>query len=233
MARSEQEIEEQQERIRRRMLEAEAALLLLARRRIEETTGPGDIRAVAQRLRDVLTFVYAAGRRQARRISAAETEAELVLLAEPYGIPPADIGRGVYRSSVGKESVDAYRGRRAATGYAEHWLDDAERIGADAAVESQGWRVQMHAATESADAFAAEREAVIDDFAYQLYRVWDATMDRRTCPTCAGAHGSIVRIDEPFPEGRPGGVHPNCRCTEQILTADEADLDYYAGVFAA
>ena len=136
--------------------------------------------------------------------------------------------------------MDSWRARRAANGYANHWLEDALRAGPGDATAAQEWRLRMGAATESADAWAAAREDVLIDFAARnprmvplLFRVWDATMDRRTCPTCERAHGTVVRVDEPFPEGRPGGVHPNCRCTEQILTYDEVDLDYYGGEFAA
>lgn len=208
--------------------------MLLLRRRVEPFRGASNLRLAANQLYSSLSFAYLVGRRNSRQHAADETTAELVVLAGLFGrqlMRPT----GLVPETDARQAYDSWRARRAARGYAEHWLADAELVGADEAVTVQSWRLGMGAATESADAWAAEREAALDRFAAeqpwaaaQFYRVWDATMDRRTCQICSHAHGSIVRIDEQFPDGRPGGVHPNCRCTEQILTADEADLDYYA-----
>jgi hypothetical protein len=236
MARSEREIEEQQERIRRRMLEAEAALLFLLRG--SAVTSAAQLADAAAELERRLALVYVAGRERTRQVMAVETAAELDTL-----LPAADPGSGVYRTAARPpDDYEAWRGRRAARGYSRHWLDDAERaaaLGLDDAAEAarlaQEWRLEMGAATESAEAASLERERILREWAEQrpfaaseVWKVWDATLDKRTCRTCASAHGVVVRLHEPFPAGRPGGVHPNCRCTFQILTTDEVDFDYLA-----
>ncbi len=47
-----------------------------------------------------------------------------------------------------------------------------------------------------------------------LFKEWNADLDRRTCPICEGAHGTIRPVGVSFPEGEPGAVHPRCRCME-------------------
>jgi hypothetical protein len=86
----------------------------------------------------------------------------------------------------------------------------------------------MGAATESAQAYGAGREQVYREFAAdnpwvaeRLFKVWDAELDKRTCQICAGAHGEIVPISEPFSNGFPGGVHPRCRCSSHVLPISE------------
>ena len=55
------------------------------------------------------------------------------------------------------------------------------------------------------------READEEDPGY--LKMWDATLDLRTCRDCARLNGKVARLDRPF----PGGVwhpplHPNDRC---------------------
>lgn len=46
-----------------------------------------------------------------------------------------------------------------------------------------------------------------------LERRWDASLDLRVCPLCAGLHGAVTGIREPFPGGyTEAPAHPNCRC---------------------
>lgn len=80
-------------------------------------------------------------------------------------------------------------------------------------------------ATESSEAFNTGRAKYIRIATTALLRVWDATNDRRTCPTCSSADGTIVGVREPFPTGEPGAVHPFCRCSWTLLTAAEADSE--------
>lgn len=53
-------------------------------------------------------------------------------------------------------------------------------------------------------------------------RVWDSTLDARTCPVCAAADGVWTELGMPFLlRGRavePGKVHPNCRCVAHLAT---------------
>jgi uncharacterized protein with gpF-like domain len=92
-------------------------------------------------------------------------------------------------------------------------------------------RLEIIAATEAAEAFDQQREDDLDAYgrsvAYQAetrrefaavpFKWWNAVLDKRTCRTCSVAHGKIVLLGQPFPEGRPGGVHPSCRCVADIV----------------
>lgn len=96
------------------------------------------------------------------------------------------------------------------------------RSGARAAAS----RLDTIAATETAAEFNLARAETVaqtvranasEAWVSSLYRVWDATLDRRTCPTCEALDGSMVPAAEDFPGGqRPGRVHSRCRCTESI-----------------
>lgn len=209
------------------------------RRRIDPFRSAGDVRRAASELQDSLSFVYLTGRRNSRAIAVAETEAEIALLRSELGGLTGD-SVAIGRASASANEIDAWRGRRAARGYAEHWLDDAEVFGPGHAVRSQAWRAEMGAITESSQAFTLARDQALLEFvqtqpyaALQLFKVWDATLDRRTCSICSGMHGVVVPVNDEFPAGRPGGVHPRCRCTFQILTIDEVDLDYLPDGYSA
>ena len=80
----------------------------------------------------------------------------------------------------------------------------------------------MIAATETASAFNDERTRIEKHLADEnketswwpfLVKVWDATLDKRTCPVCAKLHGTRRGWGSDFPGGKePGKVHPNDRC---------------------
>lgn len=83
------------------------------------------------------------------------------------------------------------------------------------------------AVTEAAHAYNLEREglarAATVGSIVRIFKVWDATLDKRTCPTCSGLDGMIVGIGEAFPVSQP--AHPRCRCTFTMLRADEVNGD--------
>ena len=58
------------------------------------------------------------------------------------------------------------------------------------------------------------------------YKVWDASLDKRSCQTCSHAAGKSVPVGEDFPEGEPGGVHPRCRCVPTFLPASWVDFGF-------
>lgn len=131
--------------------------------------------------------------------------------------------------------ADMMRARRAAESYAERWLRKANAMAAAetktskakvatlASAETQG-SIERIAATESAEAFnTARAKRIRSDDARTLLRVWDAQLDKRTCPICSKAEGTIVGASEPFPLGEPGAVHPFCRCSWTLLTAIERE----------
>lgn len=76
-------------------------------------------------------------------------------------------------------------------------------------------RLTMIGVSENASAYNDERRNAMREFALadNLVEVWDATLDKRTCPTCYEMHGTEA-VGGAFPGGLvPGGVHPSCRCT--------------------
>lgn len=95
----------------------------------------------------------------------------------------------------------------------------AEGRSAPATVDSAIRRI---AATETHAAFGEARTKAARQIAtvHTLYRVWDATMDKRTCPVCAAAHGLAIPRGERFPQGTPGSVHPFCRCVEWVMPVE-------------
>lgn len=121
---------------------------------------------------------------------------------------------------------DAIRARAYARSYASRWLKATEgqatRDAARAASGATVGSVQRTATTESADAFGTGRAKyirVVPDV--QLLKVWDAELDKQTCPVCSGADGTIVGTREAFPAGEPGSIHPYCRCSFTILSFAE------------
>jgi len=129
--------------------------------------------------------------------------------------------------------TDAARAKRAARGMADHWrrkFDEALGTGRGASAERQAARqagraidarVRTTAATESASAFGQARESLQFVQTAELYKLWDAALDRRTCPTCELSHGEMVHHSARFSHGTPGSVHPNCRCIEELITVQE------------
>jgi hypothetical protein len=127
--------------------------------------------------------------------------------------------------------AEVARASQIATRYARDWLKvaaEAPTVSEATAAANAAMRARTVtiAATETAEAYNAGRAKYLQRLPRQrveLFKVWDATLDKRTCPICERADGTIVGIRESFPQGRPGGVHPNCACSETILRGDEVD----------
>lgn len=141
-----------------------------------------------------------------------------------------DVGRVFHRQMamglISGESVDdiAKRlvGRRVnapadaiADRVAEMSLNDATRLvrtelnGAYAQAELAGIRSMN--AQESDD--GGERPPGQSGGDDEWWKMWDATLDHRTCMDCRALHGEVARVDSPF----SGGIfapplHPNDRC---------------------
>jgi len=176
-----------------------------------------------------------AGRRAARRASVETLQPQIELAAEVNpGLPPW------FEIAAEGYSYDAVRAVAIARSFTGRWQDRATKLLADgveldaassAALEAEAFRVDMIAATESAEAFDQQREDDLDAYgrnpAYQAevnrefaaipFKWWNSVLDKRTCRTCSVAHGKIVLLGLDFPEGRPGGVHPHCRCVADIV----------------
>lgn len=199
-------------------METEAALLLLLRRRARK---PDVARAVA----DAILI----GRQASRVVSLERLQAELRALNSPM----ADRIDGVSLPSL---VADEARAAKAAGSYAEALAKRAEQLRAEGAEAKQAanvarlkeaYRLERIATTEAAQAFSAERRRVAQLFDPETtFRVWNSELDKdRTCEICWNAHGTVVPIGEAFPDGEPGGVHPHCRCYEELTTGEWLDLD--------
>lgn len=132
-------------------------------------------------------------------------------------------------------ALDAQRAKRAGRWLSERW---SKRVGSsldlsrDTAKAAKVANVKTAsdivgtASYENATAFNAERRAMAWSVTEtRLVRVWDAKLDKRTCPTCSGLDGHIVDVGETFPGGaNPGSVHGRCRCVDVIVPAEFSKL---------
>lgn len=160
----------------------------------------------------------------ARQLSRIAGISRLESEAAALGFSLAD------RSSrlVADATHDLVRARRAARSYASRWLGKArgDTGAGDAGAAGAATRgsVERIAATESAEAFNGGRAKRLRTVEVRsLMRVWDASLDKRTCPICFSTDGTIVSAREPFPVGEPGAIHPFCRCSFTLITATEAE----------
>ncbi len=167
----------------------------------------------------------ATGIAQSRILSRTAGIARVTQEIEPLGIDVAPI-----KSLAHEVHDDMIRAQRYANNYARQWVKKAEgdtvaRATRAANADTLG-SLKRTAVTESSQAFGDGRAKALEGIpgvaAHSLLKVWDAQLDKLTCPICGTADGTIVGIKESFPYGVPGAVHPNCRCSWQTLSFDEA-----------
>jgi SPP1 gp7 family putative phage head morphogenesis protein len=223
--RSQEEREAEAARNRKRLLAAEAAALALLLSRRKEATDHGiaaglSLPRIALRIQSGLE----SGIAEARVLSRGAGIKSLIREVESVGggfesvlsAPGAGLPRDIRRARLFSQS------------YAKRWLEKANgktvaRAAQAANVETAS-ALKRTAVTESAEALNRGRtEAAweVKGPALTLLKVWDSQLDKRTCPTCSRADGTIVGIKENFPHGEPGAVHPWCRCTWTVLTFEE------------
>lgn len=197
------------------MLAAAAALLLLlgrSQRPVLEAP-----RFDPYRFRDVTVRSIFTGRQLAR-------QAGYERLLDELRDSEIEIERIIRRD----ELVDLHRSRQIGERLTRDVTRAIDTAGIDEARDLLDTRRGTIARTEAAEAFSEQRRAVLRDaeergIAVLLYRQWNARFDN-TCQVCAGAHGIIVPAGQPFPDGEPGAVHPNCQCWFDVLTPDEARI---------
>jgi hypothetical protein len=92
--------------------------------------------------------------------------------------------------------------------------------------------VYRTAATEVAQAYNDEHRAVLEELlendaamaeeiaGLKVVRVWDAILDRRTCPECAAHDGEMTPVGMPFSSGDEPPLHPMCRCLSTMTTTE-------------
>lgn len=189
--------------------------------------------AAADALLATLTSTYLYGRHAARVAGATRLAGELELLYPGTG--------ELIRLSRFAALEDLRFAQRAARGYVIHWrrslavATGMELEAIAAATAAQDSRLALGAVTETATAFNVERSQALKQFAREqpvlaetLVKVWDSALEKNTCDVCERAHGTWVYLDQDFPLGEPGDVHPRCRCTEQVIPVDWVDADQRA-----
>jgi len=154
------------------------------------------------------------GRQDAREAGRASYLTEATLLDLP---DPPDTHR---------EQYDQDRSYAVGWSYGTFWRQQYARLGdGQKALDATESRLRMIGATEASEAMTDERDNIIrlvgeaqsKSGSLMLFKVWDATLDRNTCPRCEKTNGTVVPFFMNFPLGRPGGVHALCRCYEGTI----------------
>jgi len=196
------------------MLAAEAAFLLLLLRRRDETVRAGFASGRSPGgIATALSGSIASGILQGRSLAAAAALSRTRSEATALGL--AIVGGATRGADAAR---DLFAARRAAESYARRWLGLARVNPITASAESEG-SLRRIGVTENSDAYNRTRTTAARGIVSDVVgRVWDAELDRRVCPRCSAADGTIVGLRESFPLGEPGSVHPFCRCTWALVT---------------
>lgn len=107
-----------------------------------------------------------------------------------------------------------------------------------AAARARTGALERIAVTETSSAFNDERRRIYADLtksslAPELFKVWSAVLDRRTCAFCFGKDGQVRGLHESF-GGETPPVHPYCRCIIELVRVprperlEDVGLDYDA-----
>ncbi len=196
------------------------AVALLLRARNDATAEDVGTIETANRLQRGIRSGVVLARQEARQRGVARLEAE----ATSAGVD-IRIASGERLAALGL-ARDWERGTFLGRSYANRWLRKAREL-EDARAASAATRGSLDriAVSESSEAFSSGRDAAIEAepaTVVEILKVWDATLDRRTCPVCSDADGTIVGLSESFPAGEPGAVHALCRCGFSIMTKSES-----------
>lgn len=214
---------------------AESAALLLLRRRRREVVAQGLYRGESlERIADRVALGMGDAIVRSRAVSRIAGAKRLEIELRSVGLAPGRLG-----ALADEAARDIKRAASVARGYAERWATKAggllavstEQRGSAAAIRTAALgagtatdgSLRRIGATESSEAFNTGRARYLKILTWtQLLRVWDATNDKHACPICSAADGTIVGVRESFPNGEPGAVHPFCRCSWTLLTAEES-----------
>lgn len=120
-----------------------------------------------------------------------------------------------------KEVADLYQ-KRATTA-----LERADGRSVTARSALPAYAIEEKAATQTAEAFSDERARAEQrmatryagsDWLPALVKLWDATIDRKTCATCREMDGQFRAFGFDFTGGRkPALVHRKCRCVQVLI----------------
>lgn len=193
--------------------EAAALLLFLRRNKVLAAAAGLSLIATASLLEKDLREGLAIARAQSQQSATERIRDELYSM----GI----VLTGVLTSNISRVGRNAARAQFYSRRFATDWLSAARGddpiATANAATNA---RLATLGLTEGAAAFNERRHELARRFPH-LMRMWDAVNDKRTCERCRSADGTIVGVNERFPLGEPGSVHPRCLCTWHLLTVDE------------
>jgi hypothetical protein len=194
----------------------------------------GDAVATAHRIEMALTPEMATARRRGRSASMASmgkeydvARAEAVAFGfDPFSMPlalePGDgSGDSAMASLAAKEIASLYEKRATAA------LDKADGRSVSARSALPVYAIEEKAATQTAEAFADERvraeKRLVNRYAGTnwlpaLVKLWDATIDKRTCATCREMDNQARVLGFDFSGGRvPALVHRKCRCLQTLI----------------
>lgn len=129
---------------------------------------------------------------------------------------------------MAEAAVDAARAKLYSGNFARLWLDKANRVdgrvtkAVDVANAATLPRLTTVGVSESSEAFNRGRAKYLRlSTDVRLLKVWNSTLDKRTCPRCSDADGTIVFARDRFPLGEPGAIHPRCRCYWDLIGESE------------
>jgi hypothetical protein len=144
-------------------------------------------------------------------------------------------GRDEHDTLAAHSAAGAWTAAWATTATALVLADEDPSRAPITAARARAPSLERIAATETASAFNDERRRAYGDLAKsslapELFKVWSAVLDRRTCAFCFGKDGQVRALHESFGETPP--VHPNCRCIVELVRVprperlEDIGLDY-------
>jgi hypothetical protein len=194
----------------------------------------GDVVASAHRLEMALTPELAKARRGGRAASMRGLAGEYSVArseAAAWGFDPLSMplslevdegyGDSPAASLAAKEIATLYEKRATVA------IERSEGRSVSARAALPVYAVEEKAATQTAEAFADERARAEKRLVTRysgtnwlpvLVKIWDATIDRRTCATCREMDDQFRPLGLDFSGGRvPAIVHRKCRCVQVLV----------------
>ena len=212
------------------LLTAEARTLTAARASLRQARQRGTMTATVREVVDAVHPVLVQARAYSRREGAKALTGELLPVRKHMakaGFTLASLPTVTAPVAQDIRDIDAALGR-----YQDSLLSAAERA------EDPDLRRLLASADRSLDTevtslvaagFNDQRERVLREAAREnaeqewlpaVLKLWDPTLDRRTCPACRDMEDDIVPIALDFRRGLvPGKVHQRCRCISVIVFA--------------
>lgn len=217
-----------------------AALAEVARAAIQAVDGfvrdLGGVQARAFRLETSLVDPIARARHRGRSAALLSMGAEWEVIrralidagANPFEVPlmlprgrdPQDLGPAIVAA---KQVADLYATKAAKAVTAA----DGRSVSGKSLLPVHA--IEEAPATQTATAFAEQRRETEETLARTqrgttwlplVAKMWDATLDVRTCAVCRDMEGQIRLLGLSFEGGRlPASVHRRCRCIQVLILA--------------